>query len=86
MANPNKITVTVVVNGRPYEVEANINTPIQVLMLAAINESNSPEKNLDKWKLTTEGGEKLDPSAKIGAAGIAAGMTLLLNPMAGAAG
>ena len=82
----NRISVTVVVNGEGLNLEANNNEPLSVLANAAIRASQSTEKNLDKWELTTEEGQKLSLSDKVGEAGVLDQSTLLLNLKTGAAG
>lgn len=80
----NVFDVTVVVNGERETVQVNENAPIRTLMEKALEDQAG---NLEGWQLKSEDGKTVfDPEAKIGAAGISAGMTLFLSKIAGAAG
>lgn len=86
MANPNQIDVTVVVNGQPLEVKANVNAPLRTVVLHALQESGNSGQPVENWELRDAGGQVLDVTRKAEDYGIAAGAKLFLNLKAGVGG
>lgn len=82
----NKISLTIVVNGEPVSVEANINAPLHTAIAKALEVSGSVGQPPENWELKDEGGSVFDASKKIEDLGITAGQTLFLSLKAGAAG
>lgn len=82
----NKITLTIVVNGEPVSVEANVNAPLHTVIAKALADSGNVGQPPENWEIKDEGGTVLDASAKIEDLGIAVGQKLFLSLKAGAAG
>ncbi len=85
-SNPNKIELTVIVNGTPYPVDANMNAPLRTVLNKALADSKSTGQPPERWQLKLEDGTGLDLEKKIGAYGFASGATLILSLRAGAGG
>ena len=84
---PNKkINVTVVVSGQPHAVTVNQNQKLEHLIKEALKASGNQGQALSEWELRTEDGRLLDQDARVDEASITEGMTLFLNPHAGAGG
>lgn len=82
----NKITLTIVVNGEPVSVEANINAPLHTVIAKALAESGNVGQPPENWELKDEAGNVLDASKKIEDVSLTAGVKLFLSLKAGAAG
>lgn len=82
----NKVTLTIVVNGEPVSVEANLNAPLNTVIAKALAESGNVGQPPENWELKDEAGNVLDGSKKIGDLGLASGVKLFLSLKAGAAG
>lgn len=82
----NKIDLVVIVSGQPTPVTVNGNQKITHLIHEALQRSGNTGQEPDQWELRREGGELLDGDARVGASGLTDGMTLFLNPRAGAGG
>ncbi|MBX4898848.1 MULTISPECIES: DUF2604 domain-containing protein [Rhizobium] len=82
----NKITLTIVVNGEPVSVEANVNAPLHTIIAKALEESGNVGQPPENWELKDENGTVFDASKKIEDLGITAGQKLFLSLKAGAAG
>lgn len=82
----NKVTLTIVVNGEPVSVEANLNAPLNTVITKALAESGNVGQPPENWELKDEAGNVLDASKKIGDLGLASGVKLFLSLKAGAAG
>ncbi|MER9362865.1 DUF2604 domain-containing protein [Mesorhizobium sp. M0500] len=82
----NKINLTIIVNGEPVSVEANVNAPLHTIIAKALTDSGNVGQPPENWELKDEGGAVLDASKKIEEIGIAAGQKLFLSLKAGAAG
>jgi hypothetical protein len=85
-ASPNKIELTIVVNGTPYSVDANLNAPLRTVMNKALADSNNSGQAPENWQLKLEDGTTLDPDKKVSTYDLAAGATLFLSLRAGAGG
>lgn len=83
---PNQVTFTVVVNGSPTDVTANIHSPIHVLVPEALRETDNTGQPPENWELRDEPGNLLDPQRKIGEFGFAPGTKLFLSLKAGIGG
>jgi hypothetical protein len=62
---PNKVEVTVVVNGTPTVVEANDNAPLQTVTPRALEQTGNTGQPPENWELRDAAGVLLDPSRKI---------------------
>jgi hypothetical protein len=82
----NKETLTIVVNGRPVEVEANEHAPLHSVIGKALDESGNAGQPKEQWELRDQAGALLDVNRKIGEFAFAAGVTLFLNLKAGVGG
>lgn len=84
--NPNIITLTVVVNGRPTEVTANVHAPLQTIIPEALRETENTGQPPENWELRDEPGTLLDPHRKVEDFHFAAGAKLFLSLKAGIGG
>lgn len=84
--NDNKIDLAVIVSGQPTPVTVNANQTISHLIHEALQRSGNTGQDPDQWELRLEGGQLLESGSRVGAAGLVDGMTLFLNPRAGAGG
>ena len=82
----NDIVLTVVVNGAPVQVTANLNAPLHTIIPEALRESGNVGQSPDGWELKDAGGTVLDGGNKIKDYGFAAETRLFLSLKAGAAG
>ncbi|TPI43434.1 DUF2604 domain-containing protein [Mesorhizobium sp. B3-1-6] len=82
----NRITLTIVVNGEPVAVEANVKSPLHTVIAKALADSGNVGQPPENWELKDEAGVVLDASKKIEDLGIIEGQKLFLSLKAGAAG
>jgi hypothetical protein len=82
----NEITLTIIVNGVPTAVGANVNAPLHTVIPEALKESGNVGQSPDGWELKNEAGTVLDGSKKIGEFGFTTDTKLFLSLKAGAAG
>ncbi len=80
------IDLVVVVSGQPTNVSVNVNQWIAQVIHEALQRSGNTGQDPSQWDLRLEGGELLDPALRAGDGGLTDGMTLFLNPRAGAGG
>jgi hypothetical protein len=87
MAHPDpNISVTVIVSGQPTTVKVNIHQTVDHLVREALNQTGNKGQPPSEWELRTADGALIEQTLTIEAAGIVAGITLYLNPRAGAGG
>jgi hypothetical protein len=84
--NPKKIDLTIVVNGQPTVVEANLNSPLHSVVGKALEATENTGQPPDAWEMRNAAGEELDLNKKIGDFGFAPGTQLFLNLKAGVGG
>lgn len=84
MADNNKIELTVVVNGQPVSVSANVNAPLRTVVPEALRLSNNSGQPPENWELRDENGKLLDLGEKI--EDLPPGTKLFLNLKAGVGG
>ncbi len=82
----NKFNITVVVNGQPTIVEANVNAPLHTIIPKALEQTNNPGQPPENWELRDATGNLLDLAKKIEEFGFPANVTLFLNLKAGIGG
>lgn len=82
----NQLDLVVVVSGVPRPVTINANAPLKNLVKEVLRGSGDEGRSPDDFELRTESGELLDLGAKARDAGLHDGVTLFLNPRAGAGG
>ena len=82
----NELVLTVIVNGAPVQVTANVNAPLHSVIPEALRESGNVGQSPDGWELKDAGGTVLDGGKKIGDYGFGAETRLFLSLKAGAAG
>jgi len=82
----NKITLTVIVNGQPTQVTANLNAPLHTVIPEALKESGNVGQKPDAWELKDVSGNLLDISKKIEEYGFTSDTKLFLSLKAGVAG
>lgn len=78
--------VQVIVSGAATTVTVNPNQPVAVLIREALRKTGSVGQSADDFELRLPDGTIVDRDAKIGAAGIAAGVVLTLQPRVGVGG
>ncbi len=83
--NANKETITVVVDGTPYEVSVNENAVVRTIIPEALNASHSANRQPDDWQLKYNG-QPLPLNSKIKDLHLPAGATLFLSLVAGVLG
>jgi hypothetical protein len=81
-----KIALTVVVNGAPTVVEANLNAPLGSVIGKVLEQTGNTGQPADNWELRDGAGQVLDLAAKIGTFGFSADTRLFLNLRAGVGG
>ena len=81
-----KVSLTIVVNGQPTEIDANPEQPLGSIVGRALGQTGNAGQPPDNWELRDKGGALLDLSARIGSFGFANGTTLFLNLKAGIGG
>src|SRR4051812_24258958 len=86
MSTDNQIDVSVVVNGQPVSVKANLNAPLQTVVLKALHDSGNSGQPVENWELRDGAGQVLDISRKVEHYGITPGANLFLNLKAGIGG
>lgn len=84
--NKNKITLTVVVNGQPTSVEANVNAPVHTVIPEALRETGNTGQPQENWELRDEAGQVLDLKRKIEDFNFSGGVKLFLSLKAGIGG
>ena len=82
----NKITLTVIVNGAPTQVTANLNAPLHAIIPEALKNSGNVGQGPDAWELKDEGGTLLDGNKKIEEFGFSKDTKLFLSLKTGVAG
>ncbi len=82
-----KITLVIIVNGTPVEVEANPNAELRTVVNKALAESHNTGQPAERWQLTDPAtGAAFDLSQKVGAFGFTDGTRLMLSLQVGAQG
>ena len=82
----NKIDLTIVVNGQPATVSANVNEPLEAVIPKALQETGNAGQPPQNWELRDAQGNLLDAQQKVGSFSFAVGTTLFLNLKAGIGG
>ena len=85
MAN-NKITLVIIVNGTPVEVEANPHAELRTVVNKALADSHNTGRPASDWELSDLHGNVLDLTQKIGSFGFVDGTRLMLNLAVGVQG
>lgn len=87
MAQQNNIEPTVYVSGAPFSVRINTNQKVEQLIREALHQAGKRGVDPSGWVLRFEGGgDPIDPAKRVGEAGIAADITLLLDRDEGGGG
>lgn len=81
-----KIELTVIVNGQPTGVEANLNAPLHTIVPKALEQTGNTGQPPENWELRDSAGNLLDGSRKIETFGFEPGTHLFLNLKAGIGG
>jgi len=81
-----KLTLEIVVNGTPTQVESNPEAPLLTVVPIALQQTNNVGQPPDNWELRDSSGNLLDLHAKIESFGFGAGVRLFLNLKAGIGG
>lgn len=82
----NRIDLTIVVSGQPQAVQARGNEPLENVVREALALTGNAGQGAGDWELRREDGSLLDQRVHVREAGLVDGMTLFLNPHAGAGG
>jgi len=80
---PSKLTITVVVNGQPTQVEAAAEASVQSLVEPALKQTGNSGQAAGNWELTDQTGKPVQPPMKVEQF---AAQTLFLNLKAGIGG
>lgn len=83
---PPKIAITVVVNGQPTVVEAELSARLRSIIPKALEQTGNTGQPPDNWELRDQQGSLLDLEEKISAFHFPAGVKLFLNLKAGIGG
>lgn len=81
-----KIELTVIVNGQPTVVEANLNAPLHTVIPKALEQTGNAGQPPENWELRNSAGNLLDGKQKIGTFGFEPGTHVFLNLKAGVGG
>lgn len=82
----NQIEVTIVASGHPTTLKVPLNQRLEQVVKRVLNDTGNTGQDPDGWELRNQDGAVLSLEATVKDAGIAAGATLFLNPIAGAGG
>ena len=80
------LEVTVVVSGQPERLRVNTHQTVEHLVREALQRSGNQGQAPSEWELRTEDGTLLDQGGRVGDVITHSGVTLFLNPKAGAGG
>lgn len=81
----NQITLSVVVNGAPAEISANVNAPLQTIIAQSLAATGNVGQGPEGWDVL-DNGAVLDRNRKIGEFGFTPATRLFINLKAGAGG
>ncbi len=84
--NDKNFKITIIVNGKPFEIEVAADDEIGEAVRKALEESGNSGQSADRWELRDESGQTIDIGKKIGESGIKEGAKLFLNLKAGVGG
>lgn len=84
--NKNKVQLTVIVNGQPATVAANLNAPLRTVIPLALDASGNAGQPAENWEIRDSAGVELDLGRKIEDFEFPADVRLFLNLMAGVGG
>jgi hypothetical protein len=82
----NKIDITVIVNGTPTHVEANLNAPLKTVIPKALEQTGNTGQPVENWELRDARGIELPLENKIRDLNFEPGVQLFLNLKAGVGG
>jgi hypothetical protein len=80
------ITVIAIVSGQSTSLTVNTHQKVEHLIREALQSTGNQGQPPDQWELRTVDGRLVEQNSTIEAAGIVMGVTLYLNPRAGAGG
>ena len=80
------ITLRIIVNSTPTDVEANPNQQLHVVAQHALNQTNQQGRPLSEWELRDSNGNVLDLGRTVESYGLSSGTTLYLQPTVGVQG
>lgn len=86
MPSKNQIQLTVVVNGEPTIVEANVEAPLRTVIPKALHQTGNSGQPPENWELRDTGGTLLELDAKIETFNFTPESRLFLNLKAGIGG
>lgn len=86
MATPKKISITVVVNGKPTDVDAFDSEPLGSIIPDALQQTGNTGQPPQNWELRDSDGNLLDLQKKIEDYGFQEKVRLFLNLKAGVGG
>ena len=86
MATPKKISITVVVNGKPTDVDAFDSEPLGSIIPDALQQTGNTGQPPENWELRDSDGNLLDLQKKIEDYGFQEKVRLFLNLKAGVGG
>jgi hypothetical protein len=80
------ITVIVIVSGQSTSLTVNVHQKVEHLVHEALQGTGNEGQPPDQWELRTVDGRLIDQASTLESAAIVMGVTLYLNPRAGAGG
>ena len=86
MPSKNQIQLTVVVNGEPTIVEANVEAPLRTVIPKALHQTGNSGQPPENWELRDTGGTLLELDAKVETFTFTPESRLFLNLKAGIGG
>jgi hypothetical protein len=81
-----EIELTIVVNGQPTQVKANVHQPLGSIIPHALAQTGNAGQPPDQWELRDASGAVLPLDQRIGSFSFGPGTTLFLNLKAGIGG
>jgi Protein of Unknown function (DUF2604) len=83
---PEKLDLTVVVNGTPTQIEGNLQAELRTVVTRALAETKNSGQPFENWELRDASGKALDLGQKVGQLSLSSGATLFLSLRAGIGG
>jgi hypothetical protein len=83
---PEKLELTVVVNGTPTQIETPAQAELRSVVTRALAQTKNSGQPFENWELRDVNGQALDLGMKVGQINFASGSTLFLSLRAGVGG
>lgn len=86
MSSNHSVALTVVVNGVPTTIDANVNAPLRAVAERALAQTQNTGRQLSDWEFKDASGQTLDVTRKVGDYPLATGAVLYLTLTVGVNG